>query len=63
MFMGSEEGREEGRKEGKREGDTRRLISSVNDVMERFKVSLQEACDTFHITVTEYDRMKGGLGL
>lgn len=53
-----DEGRAEGRAEGISVGDARRLFSSVNGVMEKFGISLEEACDAINVTLEQYEAAK-----
>ena len=59
---GREEGRIEGRKEGINEGDAKRLLSSVAGVIEKFGVSLEDACDAVNVTVEQYEAAKELVG-
>lgn len=46
------------RDEGQKEGDARRLLSSINGVMEKFEISLEEACDAIGVTLEQYQSAK-----
>lgn len=46
------------RDEGRAEGDARRLLSSVNGVMEKFRITLEEACDVINVTLEQYEAAK-----
>ncbi len=46
------------RDEGQKEGDARRLLSSINGVMDKFGISLEEACDAIGITLEQYQAAK-----
>lgn len=50
--------RDEGRAEGISVGDARRLLSSVNGVMEKLGISLEEACDIINVTLEQYEAAK-----
>lgn len=44
--------------EGRAEGDAMRLLSSVNGVMEKFGITLEEACDAINVTLEQYEAAK-----
>ena len=50
------------RDEGQKEGDARRLLSSVNGVMEKFRISLEESCDAIGVTLEQYEAAKKLVG-
>lgn len=54
--------RDEGRAEGISVGDARRLLSSVSGVMEKFGISLEEACDAIGVTLEQYEAAKELVG-
>ena len=54
--------RVERRAEGISVGDARRLLSSVNGVMEKFGISLEEACDAIDVTLEQYEAAKKLVG-
>lgn len=43
-------------------GDARRLLSSVNGVMDKFGISLEEACDAIGVTLEQYQAAKELVG-
>lgn len=50
------------RDEGRADGDARRLLSSVNGVMGKFGISLEEACDAIGVTLEQYQAAKELVG-
>ena len=50
------------RDEGRADGDARRLLSSVNGVMGKFGISLEEACDAIGVTLEQYEAAKELVG-
>lgn len=51
-------GREEGIKDGREEGEARCLVTSVENAMQFFKVTLEKACEGLGTTVGRYEEAK-----
>ena len=49
-------------RQGREEGDAKRLLSSVAGVIEKFGVSLEDACDAVNVTVEQYEAAKELVG-
>lgn len=48
--------------QGREEGDAKRLINSVAGIIEKFGISLEEACDAIGVTLEQYEAAKELVG-
>lgn len=59
-ILGREEGIKEGIREGIKTGRIEAQIVSVDNIMKKLSLSLEEACEAVEIQVKEYEEAKRG---